>query len=50
MTPYTQALAEQASTEMNPAKLMTLVSELCRALDDERAQPRGCSNDCGEQA
>ena len=38
MTPYTQALAERASTEMNPGKLTTLIDELCRALDDEHAQ------------
>jgi hypothetical protein len=38
LTPYAQQLAEQASTEMDPAKLTILIAELCRAFDDERAQ------------
>ena len=29
-------IAEQASEEMDSAKLMTLVSKLCQALDGER--------------
>jgi hypothetical protein len=29
-------IAEQASKEMNPAKLMTLVKQLCSALDDSK--------------
>jgi hypothetical protein len=29
-------IAEQASKEMDPAKLMILVAKLCRALSDER--------------
>jgi hypothetical protein len=33
------SLAEQASKEMNPEKLMTLVRQLCAALN-ERVKPR----------
>lgn len=41
------SIAEQASNEMNPAKLMTLVQQLCSALDNrnkgrlanERSEP-----------
>jgi len=29
-------IAEQVSTEMDPAKLTLLVAQLCRALDGER--------------
>jgi len=29
-----RTLAEKASTEMDPAKLMILVGKLCRALDE----------------
>jgi hypothetical protein len=50
MTPYTVALAERASTELNPGKLTILIEELCRALDDEQAQDgrlrRHCADDC----
>jgi hypothetical protein len=42
MTPHPpsdwQHLAEQASKETDPNKLMKLVSELCSALDSERKQ------------
>ena len=31
-----QAIAEEASKEKNPAKLMTLVRQLCAALDDSK--------------
>jgi hypothetical protein len=31
-----QSIAEQASKEMDPAKLTILVEKLCRALDGER--------------
>jgi hypothetical protein len=30
------SIAERASVEMNPAKLMTLVKQLCSALDDSK--------------
>jgi hypothetical protein len=54
MTPYQHHLAEQASTEMNPQKLMNLVAALCSALDDEQAQNRqlrqGCLADCREHS
>jgi hypothetical protein len=33
-----RCIAEQASKEMDPAKLTALVAKLCRALDDEREQ------------
>ena len=41
MTPQSEnrdwlSLAEQASKEMNPAKLMTLVKQLCSALEDRK--------------
>jgi len=32
-------LAEQASKEMDPAKLLILVDQLCRALDERGKQP-----------
>jgi hypothetical protein len=40
MTPQSDWLhiAEQASEEMDSAKLMTLVSKLCQALDGERQE------------
>jgi hypothetical protein len=31
-----QSIAQQASNEMDPEKLMILVAKLCRALDGER--------------
>jgi hypothetical protein len=42
MTPHSNwvHLAKQASEEMDSAKLMTLVSELCEAIDGEREEPR----------
>jgi hypothetical protein len=42
MTPQSNWLhiAERASQEMDPAKLMTLVSELCQAIDGERQENR----------
>jgi hypothetical protein len=36
MTPYQKQLAQQAGTEMDSAKLETLVSELSRSLSSER--------------
>lgn len=33
-----RSIAEQASKETDPAKLMTLVEKLCCALDRERSQ------------
>jgi hypothetical protein len=33
-----RCIAEQTSKEMDPAKLMTLVAKLCRALDRERGR------------
>jgi len=33
-----RCIAEQASKEMDPAKLMTLVAQLCGALDRERGR------------
>jgi hypothetical protein len=33
-----RSIAEQASKETDPAKLMTLVEKLCCALDGERRQ------------
>lgn len=40
MTPQSNwlHLAEQASEEMDPAKLMTLVSKLCQEIDGERQE------------
>ena len=35
-----RCIAEQASKENDPAKLATLVTKLCRALDHEREQKR----------
>jgi hypothetical protein len=38
-------IAQQASNEMDPAKLLILVAKLCRALDGEREKksPRGAT-------
>jgi hypothetical protein len=33
------SLAEQASKETDPAKLLVLVDQLCRALDERGKQP-----------
>jgi hypothetical protein len=53
MTPYQQHLAEQASKEMDSAKLLVLVIELCHAMDTEiEDKPRlriGCQSDLGQQ-
>jgi hypothetical protein len=40
MTPKSnwQHIAKQASEEMDSAKLMTLVSKLCQAIDGEREE------------
>jgi hypothetical protein len=40
MTPQSnwQHLAEQVSEEMDSAKLMTLVSKLCHAIDSDRQE------------
>jgi hypothetical protein len=52
MTPHTQHLAEQASLETDPAKLLVLVNNLCTAIDNERTENRhlrqGCVEDCRE--
>jgi hypothetical protein len=34
-----RSLAEQASTEMDSAKLTSLVAELCRSLDERQQTP-----------
>ncbi len=34
-----RAIAEKASKEMDPAKLMGLVGELCHALDERKLKP-----------
>jgi hypothetical protein len=39
-------LAEQASEEMDSAKLMTLISKLCQAIDGERQ--RKITPACGQ--
>ncbi len=41
-----QSIAQQASNEMDPEKLMILVAKLCRALDGERGKksPRGATS------
>jgi hypothetical protein len=52
MTPHTKHLAEQASLETDPAKLLDLVNDLCNAIDHERTENRhlrqGCVEDCRE--
>jgi len=39
------SLAEQASTETDQAKLMTLVNQLCAALDEHMKPLAGMSSD-----
>jgi hypothetical protein len=39
-----RSIAEQASKETDPAKLMTLVENLCCALDGERRQKSELAN------
>jgi len=34
-----QSIAEEASKEKNPARLMALVRQLCSALDDSKKAP-----------
>jgi hypothetical protein len=34
-----RCIAEQASKEMDPAKLMSLIGELCHALDERKLKP-----------
>ena len=34
-----RCIAEQASKEMDPAKLMSLIGELCQALDERKLKP-----------
>jgi hypothetical protein len=51
MTPHQTHLAEQVSKEMDSVKLLVLVAELCRALDDEHEENLfrvGCREDCRE--
>src|SRR5579862_8337524 len=51
MTPHQTRLAEQASKEMDSMKLLVLVAELCRAIDDEHKENIfrvGCREDCRE--
>jgi hypothetical protein len=52
MSPLSLHLAEQASTEMDSAKLIHLIGELCRAIDSEHEKNRhsrmGCIEDCRE--
>ena len=40
-----RSIAEQASKETDPAKLMNLVSQLCRALDERNARPQWQRNE-----
>ncbi len=35
-----RSIAEQASKEMNPEKLMALIAQLCSALDERKARPQ----------
>ena len=44
MTPHLgdgdwRSIAERASKEMDPEKLMVLITQLCSALDERRARP-----------
>jgi hypothetical protein len=52
MTPEQTHLAEQASKETDSEKLMLLITQLCDALDKERAENRhlrhNCRDDCKE--
>jgi hypothetical protein len=51
MTPHQTHLAEQVSKEMDTTKLLVLLAELCRALDNEREENIfrvGCLEDCRE--
>jgi hypothetical protein len=51
MTAHQTHLAEQESKEMDSVKLMYLVAQLCRALDNEREENLfrvGCREDCRE--
>ena len=51
MTPHQKHLAKQVSREMDSVKLLVLVAELCRALDNEHEENIfrvGCREDCRE--
>ena len=41
-----QPIAEQASKEMDPAKLTILIEKLCRALEGERREKSRLTADC----
>jgi hypothetical protein len=49
MTPHLgdrdwRSIAEKASKEMDPEKLMVLIAQLCSALDERKARPQ-CQQD-----
>jgi hypothetical protein len=51
MTPHQTHLAEQVSKEKDSVKLLVLVAELCRALNNEHEENIfrvGCREDCRE--
>jgi len=51
LTPHQTHLAEQVSKEMDSVKLLVLVAEFCRALDNEHEENLfrvGCRDDCRE--
>jgi hypothetical protein len=51
MTPHLEddrdwrSIAEQASKEMDPEKLMVLIAQLCSALDERKAKPQWQRNE-----
>ena len=44
-----RSIAEQVSREMNPERLITLVEQLCPALDDSRKRRVGEKHDSGDK-
>ncbi len=40
-----RSIAEKASTEQDPAKLTSLVAELCRSLDERQKMPQSQSHE-----
>jgi hypothetical protein len=51
MTPHQTHVAEQVSKKEDSVKLLVLLAELCRAIDNEREENLfrvGCREDCRE--
>ena len=48
MTPHQLRIAQQASREIDPTKVRSLLDELCHAMDGEREEKRQLHRDRGQ--